>query len=204
MWWEDLESLSASSRNSSFNNTSSNNNVTGTATSSESTTAKAASVNSDVVKVEEASAASTAGKVVVVNLQQSRTPQPGHRLDDSDKKTSASDSLSMVSSVEFRKMNTARQTEELFILVQRLLPLVSKVDNLTETVSNVSSRMSAVEDRLNKNPLFLPGDPMLQGMDGILDDPQGSDSMLDSTTTLGESANKPDPFIIKRSREINK
>ncbi len=206
MWWEDLNSLSPSSRNSAADSSS----------SSRGEEKKLASADTTTVKVVSSSNKSS-GSDVIVDLvnQDTKTAQEGAEAAATSKSVV---NINMVTSEEFRKMETERQTEELYILVQRLLPLVAKVDNLTDTVSEVSSRTTHMEERLHKNPLFLPVDPLASmhhhhtqplNMNGepsvIQDEPtQGSDSMFNSMTSLENSVNKPDPFIIKRSREINK
>ena len=100
---------------------------------------------------------------------------------------------------EFRKMSSEKQTQELFNLIQKLLPLNKRMDSLTDSVSTLAERMNGLE---SKGKHFS-------------DHPEGSnhdsDSMYKSLTSLGgapreETAaqNIPDPFIIKRSKEINR
>ena len=97
------------------------------------------------------------------------------------------------SSEEFRKLPSERQTEELFILIQRLLPLSKRVDSLTDSVSALAERVNGIEAQSHHKS----------------DTAQDSDSLYKSLTSLGpnpgadSSSNKPDPFIIKRSKEIN-
>jgi hypothetical protein len=106
----------------------------------------------------------------------------------------------MPNSEEFRKLPTERQTEELFILMQRLLPLVGRVDSLTETVTSMAERMNSIE---------AAGHHKNHSMEHDETTAHDSDSLYKSLTSLGasgadNSSNKPDPFIIKRSREINR
>ncbi len=96
---------------------------------------------------------------------------------------------------EFRKLTPERQTEELFILIQRLLPLTKRVDSLTESVSSLAERVTHIEGSSKR--------VSIDNEDGTAQD---SDSLYKSLTSLGGpyESNKPDPFIIKRSKEINK
>ena len=104
-------------------------------------------------------------------------------------------------SEEFRKLPAERQTEELFILIQRLLPLTKRTDSLTDTVSALAERVNSIEAQNNiKNRLSS-----LENEDATAQD---SDSLYKSLTSIGgngadSSMNKPDPFVIKRSKEIN-
>ena len=93
-------------------------------------------------------------------------------------------------SEEFRKLSPERQSEELFILIQRLLPLQKRVDSLNETVASLASASKELQEDITA---------------------QDSDSLYKSLTSLpgatavnAEINSKPDPFIIKRSREINR
>ena len=93
-------------------------------------------------------------------------------------------------SEEFRKLSPERQSEELFILIQRLLPLQKRVDYLSEAVASLSSsKQLASSDHEDITA-------------------QDSDSLYKSLTSLpgatAEINTKPDPFIIKRSKEINR
>ena len=94
-------------------------------------------------------------------------------------------------SEEFRKLSPERQSEELFILIQRLLPLQKRVDSLSETVASlVTTKQSGGSEQEDITA-------------------QDSDSLYKSLTSLpgvtgAEINSKPDPFIIKRSKEINR
>ena len=101
---------------------------------------------------------------------------------------------------EFRKMSSEKQTQELFNLIQKLLPLNKRMDSLTDSVSTLAERMNGLESK-GKHISDHPGE-------GSNHD---SDSMYKSLTSLvgasrEETAaqNIPDPFIIKRSKEINR
>lgn len=107
-------------------------------------------------------------------------------------------------SEEFRKLPVEGQTEELFILIQRLLPLVKRVDSLTDSVTSLSERMSSLEGSRGHSHRYKVTN---QNAHDDHDD-ESSDSMYRSFTSLAASGGGdmaiPDPFIIKRSREINK
>ena len=98
------------------------------------------------------------------------------------------DKMIVPSSEEFRKLSPERQSEELFILIQRLLPLQKRVESLSEAVASLAStKPSSDQEDITA---------------------QDSDSLYKSLTSLpgatAEINNKPDPFIIKRSKEINR
>ena len=112
-----------------------------------------------------------------------------------------SDKMIVPSNEEFRKLSSERQTEELFILIQRLLPLTKRIDSLSDSVGSLTDRMTSIETHQASK---LPGG---QNLDNEADfTAQDSDSLYKSLTSLApeSSINKPDPFIIKRSKEINK
>ena len=100
----------------------------------------------------------------------------------------AIDKMIVPSSEEFRKLSPERQSEELFILIQRLLPLQKRVDSLSEAVASLTSnKPSSDQEDITA---------------------QDSDSLYKSLTSppgaTAEINTKPDPFIIKRSKEINR
>ena len=51
---------------------------------------------------------------------------------------------------EFKKLPAERQTEELFILIQRLMPLTKRMDSLSDSVSSLSDRMTSIETQQGK------------------------------------------------------
>jgi len=100
------------------------------------------------------------------------------------------DNMIVPTSEEFRKLSPERQSEELFILIQRLLPLQKRVDSLNETVAALVTTKQGSSDQEDITA-------------------QDSDSLYKSLTSLpgvtgAEINSKPDPFIIKRSKEINR
>ena len=46
---------------------------------------------------------------------------------------------------EFKKLPAERQTEELFILIQRLMPLTKRIDSMSDSVSALADRMNSIE-----------------------------------------------------------
>ena len=102
------------------------------------------------------------------------------------------DTMIVPTSEEFRKLSPERQSEELFILIQRLLPLQKRVDSLSEAVASLSSSTTK----------------QLASSDHEDITAHDSDSLYKSLTSLpgatAEINTKPDPFIIKRSKEINR
>ena len=103
---------------------------------------------------------------------------------------------------EFKKLSSKQQTEELFNLIQLLLPLTKRVDSITETVSSLSERVSNLESNRSLHK---------HSSDNHDHSNHDSDSMYKSLTSLGgananqePASNIPDPFIIKRSKEINR
>ena len=46
---------------------------------------------------------------------------------------------------EFKKLPAERQTEELFILIQRLMPLTKRIDSMSDSVSSLADRMNSIE-----------------------------------------------------------
>lgn len=106
-------------------------------------------------------------------------------------RSAISDKMMVPTSEEFRKLSPERQSEELFILIQRLLPLQKRVDSLSETVASlVTTKQSGGSEQEDITA-------------------QDSDSLYKSLTSLpgvtgAEINSKPDPFIIKRSKEINR
>lgn len=120
---------------------------------------------------------------------QGKSPSLRSSRNDTISTISLQDEMIVPTSEEFRKLSPERQTEELFILVQRLLPLNPRVDSISESLSSLAERVSLI-DGGHKNDEATA---------------QDSDSLYKSLTSLNETAsNHPDPFIIKRSREINK
>ena len=109
---------------------------------------------------------------------------------------------------EFQKLSSQKRTDELFSLVQKLFPLLQRMDSLTDTVSSLAERMNHLEAK------SMLKHTNAADTNNVLNNPEtgsnpDSDSMYKSLTSLGGGQdatinNKPDPFIIKRSKEINR
>ena len=110
---------------------------------------------------------------------------------------------------EFQKLSSQKRTDELFSLVQNLFPLLQRMDSLTDTVSSLAERMNHLEAK------SMLKHTNAADTNNVLNNPEtgsnpDSDSMYKSLTSLGGGGqdatinNKPDPFIIKRSKEINR
>ena len=61
---------------------------------------------------------------------------------------------------EFKKLPAERQTEELFILIQRLMPLTKRIDSMSDSVSSLADRMNSIEAhqgsyKITNNAIFL-------------------------------------------------
>ena len=125
------------------------------------------------------------------------------KTDQSSTSSCYDDIMIATNSEEFRKLPLEGQTEELFILIQRLLPVVKRVDSLTDSVASLSERMTNMEGSRGHSHRYKVPKNAQHTDDEVQDD--SSDSMYRSFTSLaGSEGAIPDPFIIKRSREINK
>ena len=93
--------------------------------------------------------------------------------------------MMMPNTEEFQKLSNDKQIENLLFMVQRLLPLIRRMDSLTESVTTLANRVGALE------------------VGGVI---KGSNPDCDtSNMSCAESlTDKPDSFIIQRSKEINK
>jgi len=126
---------------------------------------------------------------------------------------------------KFQQMSLERKADELFQLIQALLPLAQQVNNMQTTLNNFTGKVNSLEDRVDREAYERAGELVdLEGVKTVQPQVPSYEAALSSAsatlcrasppsaaTTLmqgggggGDGLPKPpEPFVVARSRAVN-